>query len=139
MYLFTIQGTLYIRRRSQLLRETKRCADDWKQYIKLRSIFLQQRYGNAKVDSSSSISSLNISKVNTYTTIFFLLLERVRYFCFQSPINEHTIFSPTGSVVPTKEAEASRAMVGGTTMAENYAFVGVEHIFDQVKCKKHFW
>ncbi|XP_063229525.1 WD repeat-containing protein 13-like isoform X2 [Bacillus rossius redtenbacheri] len=34
-------------------------------------------------------------------------------------------------VVPTKQAEASRAMVGGTTIAENYAFVGVHHIFDQ--------
>ncbi|KAJ8919653.1 hypothetical protein NQ315_006180 [Exocentrus adspersus] len=104
--------TLYIRRRSQLLRDTKRSADDWKQYLKLRSSLLQQRYGNVKADSSSSIStSSNISK---------------------SVINEHTIFSPTtGSVVPTKEAEASRAMAGGTTMAENYAFVGVEHIFDQ--------
>ncbi|XP_023311899.1 WD repeat-containing protein 13-like [Anoplophora glabripennis] len=102
--------TLYIRRRSQLLRDTKRSADDWKQYIKLRSALLQQRYGTTKVDSSSSISSLNINK---------------------SVINERTIFSTTGCVVPTKEAEASRAMVGGTTMAENYAFVGVEHIFDQ--------
>lgn len=35
-------------------------------------------------------------------------------------------------VVPTKEAEASRAIVGGNTIAENYAFVGVHHIFDQV-------
>lgn len=34
-------------------------------------------------------------------------------------------------VVPTKEADASRAIVGGNTIAENYAFVGVHHIFDQ--------
>lgn len=34
--------------------------------------------------------------------------------------------------MPTKEAEASRAIVGGNTIAENYAFVGVHHIFDQV-------
>lgn len=35
--------------------------------------------------------------------------------------------------MPTKQAEASRAIVGGTTIAENYAFVGVHHIFDQVR------
>lgn len=37
-----------------------------------------------------------------------------------------------GLVVPTQQAEASRAMVGGTTISENYAFVGVHYIFDQV-------
>lgn len=36
-----------------------------------------------------------------------------------------------GDVVPTKQAEASRAIVGDTTISENYAFVGVHHIFDQ--------
>lgn len=36
------------------------------------------------------------------------------------------------TVIPTKEAEASRAIVGGTTIAENYAFVGVQLILDQV-------
>jgi hypothetical protein len=41
--------------------------------------------------------------------------------------------SDQGAVVPTKQAEASRAIVGGTTIAENYAFVGVHHIFDQVR------
>lgn len=35
-------------------------------------------------------------------------------------------------MVPTRQAEASRAIVGGNTIAENYAFVGVRHIFDQV-------
>lgn len=40
--------------------------------------------------------------------------------------------TPRGYLVPTKQAEASRAMVGGTSIAENYAFVGVHHIFDQV-------
>lgn len=37
-------------------------------------------------------------------------------------------------VVPTKQAEASRAIVGGNSISENYAFVGVHHIFVQV-CK----
>lgn len=43
------------------------------------------------------------------------------------------VISPNrGFVVPTKEAEASRAIVGGNSIAENYAFSGVHHIFDQV-------
>lgn len=36
------------------------------------------------------------------------------------------------SVVPTRQAEASRAIVGDNTISENYAFVGVHYIFDQV-------
>ena len=40
---------------------------------------------------------------------------------------------PVGSVVPTQRAEASKAIVGGTTIGENYAFSGVHHIFDQVR------
>lgn len=34
--------------------------------------------------------------------------------------------------MPTKQAEASWALVGNNTIAENYAFIGVHHIFDQV-------
>lgn len=37
-----------------------------------------------------------------------------------------------GSVIPTQRAEASRAIVGGTSIGENYAFSGMHHIFDQV-------
>lgn len=40
------------------------------------------------------------------------------------------------SLVPTRQADASRAIVGGNTIAENYAFVGVHHIFDQVNRPK---
>lgn len=36
-------------------------------------------------------------------------------------------------LVPTKQADASRAIVGGNSIAENYAFTGVHHIFDQHK------
>lgn len=35
-------------------------------------------------------------------------------------------------LVPTKQAEASRAIVGDNSIADNYAFSGVHHIFDQV-------
>lgn len=41
--------------------------------------------------------------------------------------------SVASGVVPTHQAEASRAIVGGNTIDENYAFVGVHHIFDQHK------
>lgn len=44
-----------------------------------------------------------------------------------------------GHVVPTRQAEASKALVGGNTIAENYAFVGVHHIFDQVSWKVLIW
>lgn len=36
-------------------------------------------------------------------------------------------------LVPTRLADASRALVGGTSISENYAFTGVHHIFDQHK------
>ncbi|XP_044259302.1 WD repeat-containing protein 13-like [Tribolium madens] len=94
--------TLYIRRRSQLLRETQRDPEKWKQYLRVRSMLLQQRYGSSTVESTSSNSS-----------------------------SMSSIVTPRGHLVPTKQAEASRALVGGTSIAENYAFVGVHHIFDQ--------
>ncbi|KAF2900970.1 hypothetical protein ILUMI_05216 [Ignelater luminosus] len=107
--------TLYIRRRSQLLRETERSPESWKQYLRTRSVLLQQRYGSPLDISnvSGGITSRSASKANIQADL-------------RSPIS-----SPGNSVVPTKQAEASRAMVGGNTIAENYAFVGVHHIFDQ--------
>lgn len=61
-----LSGTLYIRRRSQLLRETERDPEKWKQYIKLRSMLLQQRYGTTNLDSSSSGTNLSrtVSRVS---------------------------------------------------------------------------
>lgn len=43
-----------------------------------------------------------------------------------------SVNTETNSVVPTRQAEASRAIVGDNTVSENYAFVGVHYIFDQV-------
>merc|ERR1712002_614625 len=44
-------------------------------------------------------------------------------------------FIDTGypSLVPTYNALASRAMIGDTTLSENYAFAGMHHVFDQHK------
>lgn len=46
---------------------------------------------------------------------------------------------PVGSVIPTQRAEASRAIVGGTSIGENYAFSGMHHIFDQVGEERAKW
>ncbi|GJQ71200.1 hypothetical protein Trydic_g1097 [Trypoxylus dichotomus] len=105
--------TLYIRRRSQLLREAERQPDKWKQYLKLRSTLLQQRYGNP--NENPSISSRSVSRVTSISN--------------ESRTNPISL--QKDSVVPTKQAEASRAIVGGNSIAENYAFKGVHHIFDQ--------
>ncbi|XP_018325751.1 WD repeat-containing protein 13-like [Agrilus planipennis] len=106
--------TLYIRRRSQLLREEERSPEAWKQYLQTRSQLLQQRYGcPLDVNSNSNIPS-NQSRGS------------ISFIEFHAPV-----LSEKGKLVPTKQAEASRAMVGGNTIAENYAFVGVHYIFDQ--------
>lgn len=52
-----IIGTLYIRRRSQLLRETQRDSECWKQYIKLRSTLLQFHYGASNFSSTTEVIS----------------------------------------------------------------------------------
>ena len=38
-----------------------------------------------------------------------------------------------GGLVPTRSAEASRAMAGDASLAEHYAFCGMHHIFDRHK------
>ena len=38
-----------------------------------------------------------------------------------------------GGLVPTRSAEASRAMAGDSSLAEHYAFCGMHHIFDRHK------
>ncbi|CAH0719582.1 unnamed protein product, partial [Brenthis ino] len=94
--------TLYIRRRSQLLRENAKFKDieTIKKYINIRSQLLQRRYGvqdNVSISSSSSRQRSN-SKASL----------RV----------EESI---------TINAKKKNDM----TISENYAFSGVHHIFDQ--------
>lgn len=48
-----------------------------------------------------------------------------------STSKNESINSDNTSLVPTKQADASRAIVGGNSISENYAFAGVHHIFDQ--------
>ncbi|XP_066139422.1 WD repeat-containing protein 13-like isoform X2 [Euwallacea fornicatus] len=105
--------TLYIRRRSQLLRETVRSNEQWRQYLKLRSMLLQQHYGSHQKLESGSMSNLS-QNVNIL-----------------SDLPNPALLIGKDAVVPTRQAEASRAIVGDNSIAENYAFSGVHHIFDQ--------
>ncbi|KAK7590372.1 hypothetical protein V9T40_001985 [Parthenolecanium corni] len=114
--------TLYIRRRNQLLREYAKNDETGfrKQYLRIRTQLLQQRY-NICLDQTSitsrSISVRSGSRLGDIPDLF--LFERE---------SENT---ETNNVVPTRQAEASRAIVGDNTVSENYAFVGVHYIFDQ--------
>ncbi|KAI5700893.1 hypothetical protein M8J75_003907 [Diaphorina citri] len=117
--------TLYIRRRNQLLRENSATTSDQlrndqlrKTYIKIRSHLLTQRY-NVSLDTMSvnsksrSVHSVPSTPDLSATNIW----------------NEQVLSE--NEVVPTSQAEASRAIVGDTSISENYAFAGVHHIFDQ--------
>ncbi|KAJ1526883.1 hypothetical protein ONE63_008438 [Megalurothrips usitatus] len=128
--------TQYIRRRSQLLRENTKKEDSQirKQYLKLRTQLLQQRFGISFSDQAS-LRSLNMSARSSSR-----ISESVESFrqAFSADDGVSLNSYPrrpnvVGGVVPTRQAEASRAIVGGTTIDENYAFVGVHHIFDQHK------
>ncbi|XP_067140482.1 WD repeat-containing protein 13-like [Centruroides vittatus] len=130
--------TLYIRRRSQLLRENAKEECNHivrKQYLRLRSQLLSQRYG-VSLDQGSIRSRSLGARSNSRIT-----LENSDSFdgrnVSQSEnrrMSQKTLVHPIEeNLVPTHAAEASRAMAGGTTVAENYAFAGVHHIFDQHK------
>ncbi|XP_013143005.1 PREDICTED: WD repeat-containing protein 13-like [Papilio polytes] len=94
--------TLYIRRRSQLLRENAKFKDieTIKKYINIRSQLLQRRYGvqdNISISSSSS-RARSSSKASL-------------------PFDD----------IPSSHMKKKNDL----TISENYAFTGVHHIFDQ--------
>nr|CAB3267683.1 WD repeat-containing protein 13-like [Phallusia mammillata] len=116
--------TQYIRRRSQLLRENAKKTDPSirKQYLRIRSQLLAQRYGPVSEVSSirsTSIrgSALHLDKTDSSSDTKNEFLSR------------RSSLGPS-QVVPTYQAEASRAMAGGKSVSENYAFAGMHHIFD---------
>ncbi|CAG9584582.1 unnamed protein product [Danaus chrysippus] len=94
--------TLYIRRRSQLLRENAKFKDieTIKKYINIRSQLLQRRYG---VQDNISISSSS-SKQRSNSKASLAVDECI-------------------TINPKKKSDM--------TISENYAFSGVHHIFDQ--------
>ncbi|CAB3361892.1 Hypothetical predicted protein [Cloeon dipterum] len=119
--------TQYLRRRSQLLRENTATHDDEniqlerQAYLRIRAQLLHMKYGIICDQSSTRSMSARSSRISESP-------ERRGSMC-DWPMSESK--TRRGDVVPTADAEASRAIVGGTTIEENYAFVGVHHIFDQ--------
>lgn len=113
-----INKSLYICRRLQVLKDTDKKPEKWKNYLKMRSLLLKQRYGSSV---SNAVENRSLSKIFS-----------------KMNINNDTKFGDktlAPSIVATKEAKASRAIVGGSSIIENYAFVGVHHVFDQhTKC-----
>ncbi|KAM7295829.1 WD repeat-containing protein 13 [Ixodes scapularis] len=131
--------TLYIRRRSQLLRESQKaeheCVTFRKQYLRLRSQLLAQRYGLALEQSSNRSRSMG-GRSNSRVTLETSdsaesRLQASGESCRKGPTSNRRPSVADEGLVPTYAADASRAIVGGTSISENYAFAGVHHIFDQ--------
>ncbi|XP_071815064.1 WD repeat-containing protein 13-like [Apostichopus japonicus] len=129
--------TLYVKRRSQLLRENAKAGFDpliRKQYLRQRMQLLADKYGaTITLSDQSSLRSRSASTRGSFTNLSALDDPYGRSQSRQS-FNQLDISGenpvPKG-LTPTKNAEASRALVGDNTIGENYAFAGMHHIFDQ--------
>uniref|UniRef100_H2ZHU8 Uncharacterized protein n=1 Tax=Ciona savignyi TaxID=51511 RepID=H2ZHU8_CIOSA len=138
--------TQYIRRRSQLLRETAKTVDPSfrKKYLRIRSQLLAQRYGQMSEASSLRSASVrgSVSQLDRFEQVSYCLYVNLNvficmgngndiYISMESKRNPEVMTSrSTTNVVPTNQAGASRAMAGDNSVGENYAFVGMHHIFD---------
>lgn len=157
--------TLYIRRRSQLLKESAvtRESPDFeahqahvqfrKRYIRLRAQLLAQRYGNPLgLTASTGVPSECGVGTGIQSRSVSLASQSVSRSTLWTPEDDSGGETASGhrwgavnagkssrassggnlsnSVVPTPLAEASRAMVGGKTLGENYAFAGMHHVFE---------
>ncbi|XP_043216605.1 WD repeat-containing protein 13-like [Amphibalanus amphitrite] len=124
--------TLYIRRRSQLLREGVReeaGADPAlrRQYLRQRAALLSRRYGvpadqvSVRSHSASTQSHSRQSHSRHHSDV------GVARRGGESPATP----GGGGTLVPSARATASQAIVGGGSLGENYAFAGFLHVFDQ--------
>ncbi|XP_029650135.1 WD repeat-containing protein 13 isoform X3 [Octopus sinensis] len=147
--------TLYIRRRSQLLRETAKVGDRdpnvRRDYLRLRSQLLTARYGSPAFSDQSSLRSraLSLRSLSRNTVEVSSIGSSSKMRLHRSldsggPVSrkqwhqlKHVYDSSMKHIydsielVPSSVAEASRAMAGGKSVSENYAFAGMHHIFDQ--------
>jgi len=147
--------TLYIRRRSQLLRENAKKEKDpsfRQSYLHIRRQLLAKKYGPIHLTesirshslgfrsrSSSIVASIDNLHIGSYegSGSADRLSGHRRYNSsssrnvYASYLNMHDAANELEGVVPTKKASASRAMAGNTTLSENYAFGGMFHLFDQ--------
>ena len=125
-----ITGTLYIRRRSQLLRESikEEGADISlrRQYLRQRAALLSRRYGvpadqiSVRSHSVSTQSHSRQSHSRHHSDV-----ELARRVVDPPPAGA------SGVLVPSARATASQAIVGGGSLGDNYAFAGFLHVFDQ--------
>uniref|UniRef100_A0A6A7FTL0 WD repeat-containing protein 13 n=1 Tax=Hirondellea gigas TaxID=1518452 RepID=A0A6A7FTL0_9CRUS len=133
---------LYLRRRSHLLRtssqsknEGSRCESgsvsdaggrgggtSCASYLHTRTLLLQNKYKNA--DSGGQLNSALRATISASG-----FGGSSQHLAIRSGLANRSGSSP--ALVPTNRAQASRAIVGGTSLAQNYAFSGVHHIFDQ--------
>ncbi|KAL4240495.1 WD repeat-containing protein 13 [Mactra antiquata] len=141
--------TLYIKRRSQLLKENAAASDkdaaSRRDYLHTRARLLAAKYGSPAFSDQGSIKSRSFSfggrsiSKSTIENLEPKIGDTRKYhrrqrssgsvkFNLDGPMKR--IFDSI-EVVPTKEAEASRAMAGDKSVSENYAFAGMHHIFDQ--------
>ena len=130
-------GTLYIRRRSQLLREGVReeaGADPAlrRQYLRQRAALLSRRYGvpadqvSVRSHGASTQSHSRQSHSRHHSDVG--LARRGG----DSPAGRPAAPpAGAGALVPSARATASQAIVGGGSLGENYAFAGFLHVFDQ--------
>ncbi|XP_046864031.1 WD repeat-containing protein 13-like isoform X2 [Xenia sp. Carnegie-2017] len=143
--------TLYIRRRTQLLREIANKDIDHsvrRQYLHVRKLILSKQHGPiSDLQSLRSRSTSIPSRIGSVEQSF----ESVQGNDHGTPVKTHRRYQSNGSfqflppnvtmtmhedlplhgVVPTKKAEASRKMAGDKSLGENYAFAGMHHVFDQ--------
>ncbi|KAF6212349.1 hypothetical protein GE061_012871 [Apolygus lucorum] len=109
--------TLYIRRRNQLLREFGSGKDSnlCRQYLKIRGSLLQSRYG-------SSFDQISLRRLSTRTSPESNQCNDWMG-SFTKDIEDSTSHYSIDDLSPSNPRH--------TTIHENYAFVGVHHIFDQ--------
>ncbi|KAL7630394.1 UNVERIFIED_CONTAM: hypothetical protein RMT77_019446, partial [Armadillidium vulgare] len=132
--------TLYLRRRSQLLRSCHRFEDNPKAaytYLQIRSSLLHQRYG-ISLDQLSQRSWGTGHRSASRLTMEGDTISNAPTVAFKVSNSSSSLSSSSkplsrGQMTPSYKAEASKAIVGGTSIAEHYEFSGVYHIFDQHK------
>ncbi|CAL1540519.1 unnamed protein product [Lymnaea stagnalis] len=142
--------TLYIRRRSQLLREHAKNEKDGssrKDYLRLRAQLLNSHYGSPAFSDQGSIKSRSFSlrslsrNTESLESMIASGSENRKYYHHRRHMSNSSLkylyegpmkhVYDSIEVMPTSVAEASRAMAGGKSLSENYAFTGMHHIFDQ--------
>jgi WD repeat-containing protein 13 len=111
-------GTLYIRRRNQLLRENAKFKDieTINQYLNIRMQLLQRKYGVSNDNVSSPASK---SRIGSRVLYFHSNLFRSILICLLQ----------ISGIDPNTRNKTSR--ISEPSVSQNYAFSGVHHIFDQ--------